>query len=102
MKHKLVRDKIPDIILKNNKKPLFHVAGATEYTDYLRDKLFEEVEEYREEENLEELADIVEVIHGIVINKGKTIEEFEEIRIKKVLERGSFTKKIILDDIQSE
>lgn len=82
--NKLVRDNIPQIIKNNdNRKPIFKILDNEEYLDELNKKLQEEVNEYTEDNNIEELADIVEVIYGILNSKNVSIEEFEKIRIEK-------------------
>ena len=74
-----------------------------EYLNKLNQKLQEEVKEYLEDNNVEELADIVEVIYGILNSKNVSIEEFEMIRKNKVDRRGAFNKKIFLEkEIEAE
>lgn len=53
--------------------------------------------EYLEDNNVEELADIVEVIYGILKSMDVSIKEFEKIRINKQEKRGAFEKKIYLE-----
>ena len=97
---KLVRDKIPEIITKDGRKPIIHVAENAEYLEKIKEKLKEEVEEFLENSNTEELADILEVIHTIAEYKQITLKELEALQKKKAKERGRFRKKIILDSIQ--
>jgi len=94
---KLVRDKIPEIIEKDNLVPICRTLNNKEYQIELNKKLVEEVKEYLESQETEELADIVEVIYSIVKLKNISLEDFEKIRIDKVEKRGSFDKKIFLE-----
>lgn len=94
--NKLVRDKIPSIIESNGKAALIKVASGTELLELLNRKLREELQEYEESGNTEELADIVEVIYGILDFKDITIEEFDNIRHTKNEERGAFKKGLVL------
>ncbi|MBS3091025.1 nucleoside triphosphate pyrophosphohydrolase [Candidatus Pacearchaeota archaeon] len=96
--NKLVRDKIPDIINNKGKVPKTHIASPHEYKSKLNEKLLEEVNEYLKSENSEELADILEVIHSIAKSNNLSKADLEEIRQSKANERGSFEKKIILDE----
>ncbi len=100
MKPKLVRDKIPEIIQNSNKNPKTHIANGEEYWQELKNKLTEEVEEFLEDDNLEELADIQEVLNAIFEYKKISKDEIEQIRLKKEKERGGFKQKIILEDIK--
>ena len=97
---KLVRDKIPQIIKSNGEKPVTRILDDEEYLKELNIKLREEVKEYLEDGNIEELADIVEVIYGILDAKKVTLEEFENIRRSKVEKRGAFKEKIFLDYVE--
>ena len=91
-KTKLVRDKIPQIIIKNGDNAKTHVANESEFNSRLKDKLQEEVNEYLESNNSEELADILEVLYSL-----EDRVKLEQLRSKKELERGSFNDRIILD-----
>lgn len=93
---KLVRDKIPEIIKKDNIDPVFFVADSEEYYKALIEKLNEEVNEFIESGNIEELADIMEVIYAIAEHKEIDKEKLEKIRLKKAAERGQFKKRFIL------
>jgi len=99
-RRKLIRDKIPQIIQETGKIPETHVANDFEYEQALREKLVEEANEFRESGNIEELADLLEVIYAICKNQGKGIEEVETLRKAKAAERGTFTQRIMLDDVQ--
>ena len=97
--NKLVRDKIPDIIKKDSRKPITKILNDEEYKKELDKKLQEEVKEYLEDDNIEELADIVEVIYGILASKDISLEEFESVRKKKAEKRGAFKDKIFLEKV---
>jgi len=94
--NKLVRDNIPTIIEDDNKMTITYICDDEEYYLRLKKKLLEEVNEFIEDENIEELADILEVIYAIGKHKGIPKEQLEAIRAKKVQERGAFDKKIVL------
>ncbi len=96
--NKLVRDKIPEFILGKGANPKTHIADEKEYWNKLRDKLREEVEEFLEAENIEELADILEVLEAIYEFKGFPEKEILEIKQKKKEERGRFEERIILEE----
>ena len=97
--NKLVRDKIPEIILKDNELPSTRILNDEEYIQELNKKLQEEVNEYLEAEIIEEMVDILEVIRAILEHKGVTYEEIEEKRIKKATKRGAFKEKIYLEKV---
>ena len=97
--NKLVRDKIPEIIAKDNRKPITTILNNEEYIIELNRKIQEEVKEYLENEEVEELADIVEVIYEILNAKNISIEEFESIRKEKVKKIGAFKERIFLEKV---
>lgn len=84
--NKLIRDKIPEIMEKDGKTFELRTLSDIEYRDMLDKKLHEELKEYEEasdNDQVAELADIVEVIHAIVESKELSIEQFEQIRLAK-------------------
>jgi len=97
---KLVRDKIPEIIKKNNETPITRVLSDEEYLKELNIKIQEELKEYLESGDVEELADLEEVLRAILDVKKVTYKEFEEIRNKKVEKRGAFKEKIYLEGVK--
>lgn len=100
MEEKLVRDKIPQIIKDNNEDPEYYICDSNEYVDRLSDKLLEEVNEYIESEEKEEIADILEVIDAIIEHKSISGEKIKEIKNKKKKERGGFSDRIILENVK--
>lgn len=99
---KLVRDYIPDIIKTNGEVPIVRILDNEEYLKELNKKLLEEVNEYLESGSIEELADIEEVIIGILDSKSKSREELEELRQDKVKKRGAFKSKIFLEGVKGD
>jgi len=95
--NKLVRDKIPEIITKNGETPTVRILGDEEYEKELNKKLMEEVNEYLVDGNIEELADIEEVLRALVDLKGVAYEDFNMIRENKCEKRGAFKDKVFLE-----
>ena len=96
--HKAVRDKIPEIINKDGYSCNVKTLSDEEFLVEIEKKLSEEVAEYQNDKNPEELADIIEVIYRIAEMRGVSKEELEKIRIKKVEKRGSFKNNLFLID----
>ena len=97
--HKLVRDRIPEIIEKDGKNCITEILPDDEYLKMVDAKLDEELAEYHKDQNLEELADLMEVIFAATEARGYTLEELEATRAKKANERGRFKKKILLKEV---
>jgi predicted house-cleaning noncanonical NTP pyrophosphatase (MazG superfamily) len=95
--NKLVRDLIPQVIEKSGSKFDIHVAENEEYGKILEEKLREEVNEYLEDKNLEELADVLEVLVGLAGSLGYTEDELFQKRLQKKEERGGFSEGIVLE-----
>jgi predicted house-cleaning noncanonical NTP pyrophosphatase (MazG superfamily) len=96
---KLVRDCIPTIIQQAGKTSECHSVESAVAVEYLDKKLSEELGEYYQEKSMNELADLLEVIHGIVFHKGMKWEDLESIRQKKRQERGGFEEGIVLEKV---
>lgn len=88
--NKLVRDKIPEIIEKEGKACETEIFSDTEYLKMVDAKLDEELVEYHKDQNIEELADLIEVIYAVAKARGYSIEELEEVRITKADEHGYY------------
>ena len=97
--NKLIRDNIPGIIRAGGKECTVETVKGEELIKLLNEKLQEEVDEYITSNDIEELADITEVIYSILCNRGIAIEELEIIRLKKKEERGGFSEGIKLLEI---
>ena len=97
--HKLVRDRIPEIIEKAGKTCTWSVLSDEEYLKLLDEKLNEELAEYQESKNMEELADLMEVMRAVASARGSSMEEVEKIRIQKAEKRGGFEQKILLEQV---
>ena len=97
--NKLVRDKIPEIIKNNGANPKTRILNDNEYLDELNKKLQEELAEYLDSGNVEELADIEEVLRAILDAKKVAFSDFENIRLSKSNKRGAFKNKIFLETV---
>lgn len=98
--NKLVRDKIPQIIEASGKQCAVRVLDKVEYDLALKAKMKEELEEFlgadSYDKQMEELADLLEVVYSFVQSKGAEVDELEQIRNRKQDERGGFTKQLEL------
>lgn len=93
--HKLVRDRIPDIIRQGGEMPHTRVLNDEEYRHHLEMKLDEEVKEFHADKNVEELADILEVVYALADMTGSR-EELLAAYQQKHDARGGFEKRIFL------
>ncbi len=91
---KLVRDKIPEIIEADGKKPITRILSQEEYLAELDTKLNEEVAEYQADKSVEEMADVLEVLYALCEARGYSIEELQQVREEKRAKRGGFRDKI--------
>jgi len=73
------------------------------YISELKRKLHEEVEEYiqaaDDAEAVEELADILELVHALAQIHKILPEDVEKVRTKKAEERGGFKDRIFLIEV---
>lgn len=97
--HKLVRDRIPEIIEASGKSCVTEILSDADYLELLDAKLDEELAEYHKDQNVEELADLLEVIYAAAKARGYTLEQLEVVRAEKARKRGAFEKKILLKEV---
>ncbi len=96
---KLVRDRIPEIIEATGKTCVTEILSDADYLRMVDAKLDEEMAEYHKDQNIEELADLMEVIYAAAIARGYTLEQLEQVRADKAEKRGAFEKKILLKEV---
>ena len=97
--HKLVRDRIPEIIEASGKSCVTEILSDEAYLRLLDAKLDEELAEYHSDQNIEELADLLEVIYAAAMARGYTLEQLESVRAAKAEKRGAFANKILLKEV---
>ena len=97
--NKLVRDRIPEIIEASGKTCVTRILSDEDYLRMVDAKLDEELAEYHADQNMEELADLMEVIYAAAIARGYTLEQLEQVRAEKAAKRGGFKKKILLKEV---
>ena len=100
--NKLVRDKIPQIIEAQGEKANIRILNDAEYTQCLEKKLDEEVAEFHQDKNAQELADILEVVFALAADLGISREMLMEVYHQKHEQRGGFRKKIFLEGVEDK
>ena len=99
--NKLIRDKIPEIIKRDNAIPKISILNDEQFAMALKEKLVEEAKELLEaktsEEILNELSDVLELVESITTNNKLTITEVEKQKLVKKEKRGGFEKKLFLE-----
>lgn len=104
--NKLVRDRIPEVITTTGKQFSTRILENDEYIKELKNKSFEELEEYINTDNdqdaIDELADLLEIIHALAEYHGANFEELEKVRQDKAKKRGGFKDKIFLIEVEDE
>ena len=99
--NKLVRDKIPSEINANpGRKCSYFIMNDEDYDKALDDKLTEELNEYKEDHSIEELADLMEVVTAIMKFRKISIDELKSTMDKKRAKKGGFNDKIYLKEIE--
>jgi predicted house-cleaning noncanonical NTP pyrophosphatase (MazG superfamily) len=101
--NKLIRDNIPDTVSRAGGKVAFHTAMTdAEYWMKLKVKFQEEMNKFIERENMESLADTLEVIDAICELKGFDKREVEAVQENRAIELGRYKNRYILDQTEQE
>lgn len=104
--NKLVRDRILEIIESDGLAYNARILESSELLKEVKAKMIEEAKEFHAAEtaieSLEELADVLELIHTALNTLGVTYEELNEVRLQKKVNRGGFEKAIYLVDIEDK
>lgn len=97
--NKLIRDRIPEIIQSSGKTCVTEIFSDEDYIRMVDAKLDEELAEYHKDQNIEELADLVEVIYAAAKARGYSLAQLEAVRAEKASARGAFEKKLLLKEV---
>ncbi len=104
--NKLVRDKILEIIEADGLAYNARILESSELLKEVKAKMIEEAKEFHAadiaHESVEELADILELVHTAINALDISYEELEAIRKQKKTKRGGFEKAIYLIDVEDK
>ena len=100
--NKLVRDKVMKNIQAKGHNAMYRVLNEEEYLEELDKKLLEEVNEFIETHNEEEMADVLEVIEANINQRGMSIQKINEIKEQKKQKNGGFDHKIFLISVEEK
>lgn len=95
MKHKAIRDRIPEYMNVIDKNRVSRVIDA-QFAKLLEEKIDEEVAEYKESKSKEEMGDILEVLFRIIQMNGWTLDEVLDIMDEKRERNGGFENNLAL------
>jgi len=98
--HKLVRDRIPEIIEEAGKVHQTTILEGETLTSAALKKLQEEVTEFIENPCAEEAADIMEILHFICEREGIRDSQVMTATTVKRIERGGFDMGYFLEWVQ--
>jgi predicted house-cleaning noncanonical NTP pyrophosphatase (MazG superfamily) len=95
--NKLVRDRIPERIRGGGGRPRTHRLEMHERLPALLDKLEEETRELRATPNLEEAADVLEVLLSIAAELEADEARLTTLRLEKRATHGGFEMGYVLE-----
>ncbi|MGV0834010.1 nucleoside triphosphate pyrophosphohydrolase [Mycolicibacterium thermoresistibile] len=102
---KLVRNRIPELIRDEGRKPRVRTLDHAEFRTALHAKLREEVDKLRgavhRDAVLEEAADVLEVLTAIVSEHGADLDSIVDAARAKRARRGGFEMRLWLDGVES-
>jgi predicted house-cleaning noncanonical NTP pyrophosphatase (MazG superfamily) len=99
---KLVRDRIPQLIAEDGRRPLTRFLNDWEYVAELKKKLIEEAMEYQKSGSIDELVDLGEVIHAILTLEHVAVADYQKMRLEKREARGGFEDRIFLEGVEED
>ncbi|WP_413366495.1 phosphoribosyl-ATP pyrophosphohydrolase [Lysinibacillus sp. 3P01SB] len=104
--NKLIRDRILEIIEAGGSSYNARTLAPGEHLTEIKKKLYEEVKEFDETTDetgaLEEMADVLELLHAALKVYGKSFDELEAARVKKKEKRGGFDQGLYLIDVEDK
>jgi len=98
--NKLVRDKIPEIIKADGGIARTRVLNNEDYLEELINKLRLECDELEANRDVDDLADIQELVMAIAESLNIAPGKLAEVMAKKAVSRGAFKKRIYLESVE--
>lgn len=98
--YKLVRDRIPQIIVESGGKANYRHLDEDQVFNVLVDKIREEAEELRISRSPEELADLLSIINGLIDNLNLRKQDIIKAERKKTKKRGGFKDRVFLESVE--
>ena len=104
--NKLVRDNILDIMATKGLTFESKILNKVELEKEIKEKMVEEAIEYKEsitkQNNLEELADILELVYTALKINNSSMQELEKIRLNKKVSKGGFEQGYYLIQVEDQ
>jgi predicted house-cleaning noncanonical NTP pyrophosphatase (MazG superfamily) len=100
---KLVRDRVPEIIQSEGRRPLIRVLDEASYRQALLAKLIEEAQETSHATASDlpgELADVLEVLRALTMTAGMSWPQLLALADDKRSRRGGFERRIFLESVE--
>jgi len=98
--NKLVRDEIPKVIEEDGKKAKISKVSGMAFRQALENKMLEELKEWQQDYELEELADLYEVLRAMTEQAGHAFDDVERIADEKRKRRGGFFDGVCLERVE--
>lgn len=104
--NKIVRDKMTEVVKRHDITLYGTILDDTPFIlELLTRKLLSEAQEFihatSRENQIEELADLLEIIYSAAHISGITLDEVESVRLNKAAQQGSFIKKLYITHAQT-
>lgn len=96
--NKLVRDNIPNIIRSKGGTCDILVLNDERYRKELIKKMHEEIDEFDKDDNIEELADVYEVLCAIIELKGYRLGCIQREAQEKRMRNGGFSQRYYMSE----
>jgi predicted house-cleaning noncanonical NTP pyrophosphatase (MazG superfamily) len=97
---KLIRDRIPEIILAGGREVETRILDEDEFLHFLLKKAVEEAQELQHATSdsniVEEIADVREVLNTILELKGVSPEQIQAVQDEKRQKRGGFKSRLLM------
>jgi len=100
---KLVRDRIPEVIESEGRRPVTRVLDEASYRQALLAKLIEEAQEASNATAGDlpgELADVLEVLRALTVTAGMSWPQLLALAEDKRSRRGGFGRRIFLESVE--
>lgn len=95
----LVRDQLPERISDRGDDPVTHTVDGERHQELLVQRAHAALIAYEDRDQVEHLADVLEVVYTLAANDGVDPEALEATRAERAERNGGFQEGVVLDRV---
>lgn len=98
-RERLVRDRLPERLRERGDSPVTHTVEGKRRRELLLERAHAALIAYEERDQVEDLADVLEVVYELAASEGVDPEALEAARAERAERSGGFEEGVVLERV---